>query len=130
MRNSMLAAAAAFFMVALWPGAAVGGEAATTWRAGDAIFYDWGCHDAGSVIAIAESDHRDELHAVLTEKRKCFRLSRRIPALLEAWIAGPFGDDDGAPGSVWRLLDAAGDIEFAWVSDGGGRHAARREMAL
>ena len=130
--HRLIAAAfgAAFSMLAFWPGAALGGEQATPHRAGDIVGIHWACHDAASVIAIAESPRRAELGAVLTEQGKCFWLGTMIRARLMEWIAGPFAGPDRATGSVWRAIDRTGDTEFVWIGDAGGHHPAPREMAF
>ena len=130
---------AASLILALALGAAVAvsnlaaaGEEATTWRAGDFVMYAGGCHDARSMIAVAKSPSKGELWGVLIDGARCFTLHRRIAARLEEWIDGPFRHD--APtnfvGSVWRVLDVAGDTEFIWLGDAGGPHPARLEMSL
>ena len=124
----ILAAVAAVYFAVVAPAAA--GEEATTWRAGDLVFYGGGCHDPESMIAIAQSDNRDELWAVFAQAGKCFALRRRIPARLEAWLGGPFDHQLYPPVSVWRVFDVAEDTEFIWLDDTSGRHPARREMAL
>ncbi len=105
-------------------------EQATTWRAGDNIWFGGGCHDAESMIAVAQSENPAELWAIFGQFGKCFELRRSIPARLEAWIAGPFDHPVFAPGSVWRVLDVADDTEFIWLDDTSGPHSARRSMAL
>ncbi len=130
MKPFLLAAAAAFFMTAFWPAAALGDETATTRRPGDLIVYRFACHDADSTVALAERGGAREMAAVLVSQGKCFQSSGCIAAFLEAWIAGPYPPPRGTPGSVWRVLDQFGDTEFVWIDDAGGRHAARREMAL
>lgn len=78
----------------------------------------------------------NELAAILVEQGQCFQNPVCIAARLEAWIAGPYPPEygsrraRGAAGSVWRVRDQFGDTEFVWINDRGGRHAARREMAL
>ncbi len=141
---SLAAAAAAFFMFAGVVPPAAADEATTTHRAGDLIVYRFACHDAESMTAIAERARlpslggqggANELAAVLVERGACFRNPTCIAARLEAWVAGPYPPDDGrgargAPGSVWRVADQFGDTEYVWINDSGGRHPARREMAL
>ena len=127
--SGMVAIGAAFFMLAVWPAVALGDETATTHRAGDTVWVRWGCHDPESVMAIATSAHPDELGGVLTEQGKCYYLRRSIPARLLEWMAGPLNDKSGIPGSVWRILDAFGDTEYAIFKDAGGPHAAHRENA-
>ncbi len=130
-RALMRAAAAAFFMLlAVAPSGAMAGEAATTHRAGDLIVYRFACHDADSMIALAERGGAGDLAAALVSQGKCFQNSGCIAATLESWIAGPYRPPRGTPGSVWRVRDQVGDIEFVWIDDSGGRHAARGEMAL
>ena len=105
-------------------------QEATTWRAGDLVFYGGGCHDAESMIAVAQSEQPDELWMIFGRVGKCFALRRPIPARLEAWVAGPFDHPVFPPGSVWRLVDVAQDTEFIWLDDTSGQHLARREMVL
>ena len=131
------------------PKLAPAGEAATTHRAGDLVVYRFACHEAEDMIAIAERARppgkprqssgpggANELAAVLVEQGQCFQNRTCIAARLEAWIAGPYPPEYGSrrargpPGSVWRVRDQFGDTEFVWINDRGGRHAARREMAL
>ncbi len=118
------------------PKLAPAGEAATTHRAGDLVVYRFACHEAADMIAIAERRGANELAAVLVEQGQCFQNRTCIAARLEAWIAGPYPPEYGSrrargpPGSVWRVRDQFGDTEFVWINDRGGRHAARREMAL
>jgi hypothetical protein len=122
--------AAACLALALFSGLAAGGETATSHRAGDLIVYRFACHDAESMIALAERGGAGEAAAALVSQGKCFQSSGCIAAILEGWIAGPYPPPRGRPGSVWRVRDQLGDTEFVWIADGGGRHAARREMAL
>ncbi len=121
---------AAFFMLAIWAGPALGDETATTWRPGDLIVYRFACHDAESTIALAERGGVGDMAAALVARGKCFQSPGSIAARLETWVAGPYPPPRGRPGSVWRLRDQFGDTEFVWIDDAGGRHAARREMAL
>ncbi len=130
MKPFLLAAAAAFFMAAFWPAVALGDETATSHRPGDLIVYRFACHDADSLIALAERGGVGDLAAALVSQGRCFQSSGCIAARLEAWIAGPYAAPRGSPGSIWRVLDQVGDTEFVWIDDTGGRHAARREMAL
>ncbi len=133
MKPFLQAAAAAFFMAAFWPAAALGDETATTHRPGDLIVYRFACHDAESTIALARSGGAGEVAAALVSRGKCFQSSGCIAATLEDWIAGPYPPPRGAPGrpgSIWRVRDQFGDTEFVWIDDAGGRHPARREMAL
>ena len=130
-RALMTAAAAAFFVLAaVATGGAVAGQEATTHRPGDLIVYRFACHDADSMIALAERGGAGDLAAALVSQGKCFQNSGCIAATLEGWIAGPYPPPRGTPGSVWRVRDQLGDTEFVWIDDSGGRHAARREMAL
>ncbi len=125
---------AAFFTLALlWPAAASADDLATSHRAGDLIVYRFACHDADSMIALAERGGAGEVAAALVSRGKCFQSSGCIAATLEGWIAGPYPPPRGAPGrpgSIWRVRDQFGDTEFVWIDDAGGRHPARREMAL
>lgn len=120
----LTAAAAAFCMLAFWPGSgsAAGGEAATSHRAGDLIVYRFACHDADSMIALAERGGAGALAAALVLRGECFQNSGCIAATLEGWVAGPYPPPRGTPGSVWRVRDQLGDTEFVWIDDGGGPH--------
>jgi hypothetical protein len=115
------------------------GEEATTHRAGDLVIYRFACHDAESMTAIADRaadvhGGAGEIAAVLMEQGKCFSNPTCIAARLEAWVAGPYPPPPMTPrrhpGSVWRVRDQFGDVEFVWINDLGGRHPVRREMAL
>ena len=144
---------AAILAVVSFSGLSAGDEVATTHRAGDLVVYRFACHAAEDMIAIAERARlpslgqpgkprqpggrggANELAAVLVEQGQCFQNRTCIAARLEAWIAGPYPPEygqgaRGPPGSVWRVRDQFGDTEFVWINDRGGRHAARREMAL
>ena len=130
LRRALARLAAAGLAIALFSGLAAGGETATTHRAGDLIVYRFACHDADSMIALARSGGVGDLAAALVSRGKCFQSPGCIAATLEGWIAGPYPAPRGTPGSVWRVRDQLGDTEFVWIEDAGGRHAARREMAL
>jgi hypothetical protein len=130
LRPALARLAAACLALALFSGLAAGGETATSHRVGDLIVYRFACHDAESMIALAERGGAGEAAAALVSQGKCFQSSGCIAAILEGWIAGPYPPPRGRPGSVWRVRDQLGDTEFVWIADGGGRHAARREMAL
>ena len=135
LKAAFLRLAAAILAAVSFSGLAAGGAETTTHRAGDLVVYRFACHDADDMIAIAERGGANELAAVLVERGACFRNSGPIPARLEAWVAGPYPPDygrgaRGAPGSVWRVADQFGDTEYVWINDLGGRHPARREMAL
>ncbi len=129
---SLTAAAAAMLMFVLWPGSVSADEFATTHRPGDEGSYYWACHNPDSVVAITMSEFPNELGSVLVEQGKCFNAGRgrRISMYLIKWIAGPLIDKAGVAGSVWEILDAFGDTEYALFSDAGGPHVARREMAF
>ncbi len=137
---ALLGLAAACLTLASFSGLAAGGppaevapragEAVTTHRSGDLIVYRFACHDAESMIALAERGGAGNLAAVLVSQGKCFQNSGGIAARLESWIAGPYPPPRGTPGSIWHVRDQFGDTEFVWIGDSGGRHAARREMAL
>ncbi len=106
------------------------GEALTTWRVGDRILYRGGCHDAESMLAVAQSKRQYETFAALAIDGKCFTLRRQIGARLEEWIGGPFTDPPVRfVGSVWRVLDTAGDTEFIWLDDGSGPHPAQLDAS-
>jgi hypothetical protein len=122
--------AAACLAVVLFSGLAAGGETATSHRAGDLIVYRFACHDADSMIALAERGGENELAAALVSQGKCFQNPGCIAARLMSWVAGHYAPPHGATGSIWRVYDQFGDTEFVWIDDSGGRHAARREMAL
>ncbi len=130
LRPALARLAAACLTMAVFSGVAAGGESATTHRPGDLIVYRFACHDADSLIALAERGGVGDLAAVLVSQGRCFQSSGCIAARLEAWIAGPYAAPRGTPGSIWRVRDQVGDTEFVWIDDTGGRHAARREMAL
>jgi hypothetical protein len=122
---------AVFFMSALLAADPVRADAgATTHRPGDLIVYRFACHDADSMIALAERGGVPEMAAALVSQGKCFQGSGCIAARLEGWVAGPYPPPRGTPGSVWRVRDQLGDTEFVWIDDAGGPHAAGREMAL
>ncbi len=131
-RAAFFVLAAALAAVSFW-GPATAGEEATTHRAGDLVTYSGACHDAESMIAVAERGGLPELWAVMMEQGRCFRAPRPIAAVLEEWLAGPYrpASRPAMSGSVWRVLDQLGDTEFVWLNDTGGRHPRRaREMAL
>ncbi len=134
LRPALARLATAGLALALFSGLAAGGETATTHRPGDLIVYRFACHDAASMIALAERGGLGGVAAALVARGKCFQSSGGIAATLEGWIAGPYPPTRGAPGagggSVWRVRDQFGDTEFVWIDDARGRHAARREMAL
>ena len=116
------AAAAAFFMLASPIIPALAGEEATTHRAGDLIVYRSACHDAESMTAVAERGGAAEIAVVLIQRGKCFINASPIPALLEAWISGPYPPPVGPAGSVWRVVDQFGNTEYVWFNDHGGVH--------
>ncbi len=130
LRPALARLAAACLAIAWFSGLAAGGETATSHRPGDLIVYRFACHDADSMIALAERGGAGDLAAALVSRGACFRSSGCIAATLEGWIAGPYLPPRGTPGSVWRVRDQLGDTEFVWIDDSGGRHAARRGMAL
>jgi hypothetical protein len=130
LRPALARLAAACLAIALFSGLAAGGETATTHRPGDLIVYRFACHGADAIIALAERGGAGEVAAALVSQGKCFQSSGCIAATLEGWIAGPYPPPRGRPGSIWRVRDQFGDTEFVWIDDAGGRHAARREMAL
>ena len=130
LRPALARLAAVCLAIAWFSGLAAGGETATTHRPGDLIVYRFACHDADSMIALAERGGAGEVAAALVSQGKCFQSSGCIAARLEGWIAGPYPPPRGMAGSVWRVRDQLGDTEFVWIDDSGGRHAARREMAL
>ena len=78
------------------------GETATTHRPGDLIVYRFACHDADSLIALAERGGAGDLAAALVLQGKCFQNAGCIAARLEGWIAGPYTPPRGTPGSVAR----------------------------
>ena len=117
-------------MLALAPRPALGGEDATTWRAGDLVHYRGGCHVAENMTKVAESGNPDELMFLFAQQEKCFVLPRAISAVLKAWVAGPYTAPNGFVGSVWEVLDQLGDTEFVWIRDLGGPHVARMEMSV
>lgn len=129
---SLILAAALTLGAALsFSGRAWAGEAATTHRASDPGSYSASCGDAEPMIAVAERGGALELWEVMVEQGKCSESPTRIEGQLEAWIAGPFMPrNTRVTGSVWRVRNQYGDTVFVWIGDGGGRHAARREMAL
>ena len=133
LKAAFLRLAAAILVAVSFSGLAAGGEASTTHRAGDLVVYRFACHDAESMIAIAERGGAVEIAAVLIERGQCFRSPACIAARLEAWVAGPYPPDHGqgtrgAAGSVWRVADQFGDTEYVWINDLGGRHAGRRGL--
>ncbi len=130
LRPALARLAATCLAIAWFSGLAAGGETATSHRPGDLIVYRFACHDADSMIALAERGGAGALAAALVLRGACFQNSGCIAATLESWIAGPYPPPRGTPGSVWRVRDQLGDTEFVWIDDSGGRHAARREMAL
>ncbi len=116
--------AGAFFMAAIWPGPVSAGEEATTRRPGDLIVYRFACHDAETMIALAERGGAGDLAAALVLQGKCFQSSSCIAARLEEWIAGPFAlkFESQEASSVWRLRDQLGNTVFALFYDAGGPH--------
>ena len=139
-RPALMGLAAACLTLASFSGLAAGGppaevilrvgEAATTHRSGDLIVYRFACHDAESMIALAERGGAGDLAAALVSRGKCFHSPGCIAARLAGWVAGPYPPARGTSGSVWHVRDQFGDTEFVWIGDAGGLHAARREMAL
>lgn len=104
------------------------GEKYTTHRAGDYGVYRAGCHDAQSMVRMAESD-TNELWFLLQAEKKCFVLVQPARYMLVEFIVGPFprkkpGSTFGQLGSVWKIRDSFGDEEYIWGSDEGGRHEA------
>ncbi len=132
LRPALTHLAATCLAIAWFSGLAAGGETATSHRPGDLIVYRFACHDADSMIALAERGGAGEVAAALVSRGKCFQSSGCIAATLEDWIAGPYAPPRGTPGSVWRVRDQLGDTEFVWIDDSGGPHLPwrRREMAL
>ncbi len=135
LKTAFLRLATAILAAVSFSGLAAGGAETTTHCAGDLIVYRFACHDAEDMIAIAERGGANELAAVLVERGQCFRNPTCIAARLETWVGGPYPPDHGQgpaglPGSVWRVADQFGDTEYVWINDKGGRHPARREMAL
>ena len=126
---------AAFAAAVLFFNVAIADETATTHRAGDLVIYRFACHDAKDIIAIAKHGGANELAVVLVEQGKCFQNRACIAARLEAWISGPYRLEygqgaSGAPGSVWRVSDQYGDIEFVWINDQGGPHLSAKIAAF
>ncbi len=130
LRSTLTGLAVACLVLVSFSGLAAGDETATTHRAGDLIVYRFACHDADSMIALAERGGAGDMAAVLISQGKCFQNPGCIAARLDGWIAGPFPPPQGPPGSVWLVRDQFGDTEFVWIGDSGGPHVARREMAL
>jgi hypothetical protein len=130
LRPALARLAVGCLAMALFSGLAAGGEAATSHRSGDLVVYRFACHNAASIIALAERGGAGDMAAALVAQGKCFQNSGCIAARLVDWIAGPYPPPRGAPGSIWRVRDQFGDTEFVWIDDSGGPHAARREMAL
>lgn len=130
LRPALARLAAICLAMVLFSGLAAGGETATTHRPGDLIVYRFACHDADSMIALAERGGAGEMAAALVSQGKCFQNPGCIAARLVTWVAGPYSPPGGGSGSVWRLRDQFGDTEFVWIDDSSGRHAARREMVL
>ena len=78
-------------------------------------------------ISRAESD---ELFMVNIKSGRCSYLAQVFPAVLVKWIDGPFKDpSDSAEGSVWEVLDLAGDTEFVWLQDHNGPHKSIKARA-
>lgn len=131
LRSVLTRLAAVCSALVLFSGLAAGGETATSHRPGDLIVYRFACHDRDSMIALAERGGTGEMAAALVARGRCFQSPGCIAARLERWVAGPYAPRDGrGGGSVWRVRDQFGDTEFVWIADAGGRHAARRDMAL
>ncbi len=130
LRPAFARLAATCLAIAWFSGLAAGGETATTHRPGDLIVYRFACRDPEAMLALAERGGAGDLATALVLQGACFQNSSCIAATLESWIAGPYPPPRGTPGSVWRVRDQLGDTEFVWINDSGGRHAARREMAL
>ncbi len=122
LRPALARLAATCLAIAWFSGLAAGGETATSHRPGDLIVYRFACHDADSMIALAERGGAGALAAALVLRGACFQNSGCIAATLEGWIAGPYPPPRGPPGSVWRVRDQLGDTEFVWIDDGGGPH--------
>jgi len=103
------------------------GERHTTHRVGDPGMYRAGCHDAESMLAIAERDSR-ELWILLTGEGKCFTMRGFIGFVLVEFIDGPFKYElKDSWGSIWKIRDVKGDIEYIWVANEGGFHEAERD---
>ena len=99
-------------------------EKTTTWREGDVVAYQYGCHDQEAMIAVAKAGS-EELFFLYSnlDPPRCFVVSRMIPALLVKWIDGPFGDGTGEYiGSIWRIKDLGNDVEYIWLVNHTGPH--------
>ena len=132
LRPALARLALACLAIILFSGLAAGDETATSHRLGDLVVYRFACHDADSIIALAERGGAGDIAAALVSRGRCFQNPGCIAARLEAWVAGPYPPPRGGPGSIWRVRDQFGDTEFVWINDSGGPHPAssRREMAL
>ena len=65
----------------------------------------------------------DELFMVKIKGGHCSYLEQLFPAVLVKWVDGPFKDpSDSFYGSVWEVLDLAGDTEFISLQDTSGPH--------
>ncbi len=83
------------------------------------------------MIALAQAGGARDLAFIFQSNGKCDTYRSPIAAELVQWIAGPYMAPNGrGKSSVWRVRDMVEETEFVWINDQGGRHAARREMAL
>ena len=121
-----MAAAAALFIALTVPAFAQDYLAvdakATTWRAGDTVWYIAGCHTAEPIIEVARSNTPEELFMINIKKALCFDLGSQQSSTLIKWIDGPYRDNtDGFIGSIWEFRHA-GQSAFFWLSDKSGPH--------
>lgn len=112
--------------------AAAGLAQAGEWRPGDEVLYSAGCHDLESMEAVAEGyeEGSTEAFGKMMQEGKCFLLVDRnrnrvqIPAKLIERVSRTYCTPENLCGSIWRVLDAGGDIEFMLLSDESGPHKA------
>jgi hypothetical protein len=125
-------------LLALWVALVIGfagpawpGQESTTHRVGDPVGFQVGCHDAESMIRIAEHGGAAEILAAMVERDECFIYRGMVRAVLTEWVAGPHlvqGTDVSA--SIWEVRVSGGIAVYSWIVDHGGRHSAGESAAL
>lgn len=99
-------------------------EDVTSWRAGDRIAYRAGCDALDSIRAVVLAHVAGEAPP---EVEGCFSVQgpRPLPAMLIERVSESIETPDG-PVSLWRVLDALGDVAYIALTDRGGPHDAAR----
>ncbi len=116
-------------LFALIVSTAPSGEALTTWRAGDAIFYRTACHAEEDILRVGRAENPYELGDRLIRQGRCFTLPIPVRAVMVRWIAGPFTMPEGVAASAWEILDQFADTEFVLMNNLGGAHAAQQDAS-